>query len=386
MKIAFVRKYYTPYGGAERYLAQLIEQLCQQEHEVHVFANQWEETREEGGKKGRARAPFFHRVPVIQNPSFLEALTFALFSKRILQEESFDIIHSFERTLYQDIYRAGDGCHREWLIQRKKIDSWVKRISHPINPLHRSLLFLEKRLFQSPNLKRIIANSKKGKEEIVRHYKIKPEKIEVIYNGVDLDVFHPRNVARYRENLRKELQISPEALVLLFLGSGFRRKGLESLISALPHLKQIPHLCLLVAGKDSFSPYQEKAQRLGVKEKVIFLGSTLRAAELYASTDLFVLPTFYDPFSNACLEAMATGIPVLTTPQNGIAELIEDRQNGFLIQNPIDPMEISNTILSFYSSPLKTSLKERARSTSLNLGLDSAVQRMLCLYEEIKRG
>jgi UDP-glucose:(heptosyl)LPS alpha-1,3-glucosyltransferase len=139
MKIAFVRKVYTPYGGAERYLSQVIDRLAGQGHEVHIFAHKWEIAGAD--RKERGAIPVFHRVPMIGAPSFAEALSFAFFSRRLLQEEAFDIIHSFERTLYQDVYRAGDGCHREWLLQRKKIDPWFKGFMHPLSPLHRSLLF-----------------------------------------------------------------------------------------------------------------------------------------------------------------------------------------------------------------------------------------------------
>jgi UDP-glucose:(heptosyl)LPS alpha-1,3-glucosyltransferase len=382
MKIALVRKSYTPYGGAERYLSQLIERLSRQGHEVHVFANRWQE-----GKKERAEAPvFFHRVPMIGAPSFMEALSFALFSKRLLQAENLDVIHSFERTLYQDIYRAGDGCHREWLIQRRKIDPWLRRVAHPLNPLHRSLLFLEKNLFRSPKLQRIIANSQKGKEEIIRHYGVPPEKIEVIYNGVDLDVFHPKNVALYRKSIRKELKIDPEAFVVLFLGSGFRRKGLGSLISSFPQIKrEIPGARLLVAGKDRIRGYREEARRLGVAEAVRFLGRTQRAKELYAASDLFALPTIYDPFSNACLEAMATGIPVLTTRQNGVAELIESKKGGFLLEDPQNHLEIAEKVLGFFHSPSRITLGEEARKTSEGLDFDSAIRRLLPIYEAIKK-
>ena len=381
MRIAFVRKTYTPYGGAERYLSQLMERLSQQGHEVHVFANRWEEGK---GEKPGAEVSF-HHVPMIAAPSFLEALSFAFFSRRLLQEEKFDIIHSFERTLYQDIYRAGDGCHREWLIQRRKIDPWPKRVSHPLNPLHRSLLFLEKRLFRSPKLKRIVANSQKGKEEIIRHYGVPPEKIEVIYNGVDLEVYHPRNVSLYRKAVREELKIHPDAFVILFLGSGFRRKGLDRLIASFPRIRtQIPRACLLVAGKDRINEYREKARRLGVENGILFLGPTQRAKELYAASDLFALPTIYDPFSNACLEAMATGVPVLTTHQNGIAELIEDGKNGFLIRNPGDHAEIAEKVLAFYHSRAGLFFGEKTRKASLLLDFDFAVQRMLHIYEEIE--
>lgn len=384
MKIAFVRKVYTPYGGGERYLAQITERLRGQGHEVHIFAHRWDPDQK-NGRNEEGRAPLFHRVPMIQSPSFLEALTFAFFSRKLLLEETFDIIHSFERTFYQDIYRAGDGCHREWLIQRRKLDPWTKRNTYWVNPLHQTLLFLERRLFRSPRLKKIIANSRRGKQEIIRHYAVPGEKIEVIYNGVDLEAFHPRNVALFRKSLRKELKIPLEAMVVLFLGSGFRRKGLDNLIASFPLIKKrVPHAVLIVAGKDGIQHYRELAKRLGVERNILFLGPTQRAKELYAASDLFALPTLYDPFSNACLEAMATGIPVLTTPQNGVAEIIEDGQNGFLVQAPGNPLELSEKVSSFYHSADKISLGEKARNASCRLDIDSTIHRMIRIFKEIR--
>jgi len=383
VKIAFVRKAYSPYGGAERYLGQLLERLSQQGHEIHVFAHRWEYEKE--AVKGERTRILFHRVPMVSAPSFLEALSFAFFSKRLLQRENFDIIHSFERTLYQDIYRAGDGCHREWLVQRRKMDPWLKRLFHPLNPLHRSLLFLEKRLFQSPQLRKIIANSQRGKEEIIRHYGIPAEKIEVIHNGVDLQTFHPRNIALYRKPFREELGIQAQALVILFLGSGFRRKGLAPLLNAFCQVKkEIPGVFLIVVGKDRTEEYNKRARRMGAGREVLFLGPSKRAPELYAASDLFALPTFYDPFSNACLEAMATGIPVLTTLTNGVAELIEDQKNGFLIPDPTYVDEIAGKIKTFFYNRNRTSMGEKARESCSHLDMDSVLNRLIAIYEELK--
>jgi UDP-glucose:(heptosyl)LPS alpha-1,3-glucosyltransferase len=383
MKIALVRKFYTPYGGAERYLAQLVERLCRQGHEVHLFASRWIPYPQ--NIQERKSNLIFHRVPMIPSPSFIEALSFAFFSKRLLQQDDFEVIHSFERTLYQDIYRAGDGCHREWLRQRRVIDPWIKRATYRLNPLHRSLLFLEKRLFQDPRLKRIIANSHKGKEEIIRHYGTPAEKIEVIYNGVDLEEFNPRNIDLYRLKIRAALNIPTEAWVILFLGSGFRRKGLDGLLASLPRIKKaVPVVRLIVAGKDPIRGYLEKTRQWGITQEVIFLGPSQRARELYAACDLFALPTLYDPFSNACLEAMATGIPVLTTRQNGMAEVLEDGKDGFLIQNPGDPEEIAEKVLLFFSKD-KQALGEKAREKSLSLDLEVVTQRMLRIYEEFRK-
>ena len=384
MKIAFVRKAYTPYGGAERYLTQLMERLALQGYEVHLFAHRWEAPRASEAAGGNG-GPLFHRVPLIPSPSFLEALSFALFSKRLLQREDFDVIHSFERTLYQDVYRAGDGCHREWLIQRRKIDPWYKRGTVAVNPLHRTLLFLERRLFQSPRLKKIMANSRRGKEEIQRHYGVPAEKVEVIHNGVDLENFHPGNVTLYRKSLRKEFRIPAEALVILFLGSGFRRKGLRVLIDSLPFIKkEAPQVVLIVAGRDAIGEYRDQARRVGGERNVLFLGPTQRARELHATSDLFALPTIYDPFSNACLEAMATGIPVLTTPTNGVAEFIEDGKNGFVVGDPLDAAGIGRRVLEFFFSSERPQIGERARQAVLSLDWDSVLNRMVRVYEEIR--
>ncbi len=381
MKIALVRKSYHPYGGAEKYLSQLTFRLKEMGHDVHLFANRWP-----ADAMPAIHSPglIFHKVPVISSPSFLEALSFAFFSKRRLQEGSFDIIHSFERTLYQDIYRAGDGCHREWLIRRKKIDSWLKRASHPVNPLHRSLLFLEKKLFRSPRLKRIMANANLGKEEIMRHYGVAPERIEVIHNGVDLDAFHPQNRERFRASFRKELGIAPDTLVMLFLGSGFRRKGLDGVIAALPEIRQaIPGARLIVAGKDRLGPYAAQASRVGVADGVQLRGPSEKVRELYAVSDLFVLPTFYDPFSNACLEAMASGLPVLTTRYNGVAEFIQERKNGFLVEPSLGGEEIASRVIDFWRSPDRNRFGEEARRSILHLDMNLIVPRVLGLYEKV---
>ncbi|MBU1205865.1 MAG: glycosyltransferase family 4 protein [Proteobacteria bacterium] len=382
MKIAFVRKNYTPYGGAERYLSQLVTFLGRHGHEIHVFANRWEPIRENGAT-GRGKAlPFFHRVPMIPNPSFLEALSFAFFSQRLMQQNSFDIIHSFERTLYQDIYRAGDGCHREWLLQRKKVDPWWKRHFYPLNPLHRTLLFLEKKLFQSSRLKLIIANSLRGKEEIMQHYRVPASKIRVIYNGVDRQRFNPQNLAQYRPEMRRKLGLKDIDSVMLFLGSGFKRKGLSFILKSLSSMER-EDIKLLVVGKDDPTPYQKMARRLNILEQVIFTGPRQDVEKIYAAGDLFVLPSVYEPFSNACAEAMATGLPVITTRMNGVAELISPGENGYIIE---DPREI----------PAMTGILKRAldhwgggesRNPLVNpmpvIDLESNVREMMRIYEEV---
>ena len=338
MKIALIRKCYTDFGGAERYTAALAEHLLKSGHEVHVFANEWKI----GKKETASSLIVFHRVPMLKGLSVLEALSFAINSRRMLKREWFDIIHSFERTIYQDIYRAGDGCHREWLKQRTKIDPWYKLISNRLNPLHLSLLWIEKKIFEHGNYKIIIANSKRGKDEIIEHYGVPSKKIKVIYNAVDTNRFNLNNPAEIRMKVRNSLGISARDRVLLFVGSGFKRKGLAATIKSLAKLKS--GIKLIVIGKDRVGPYRSIVKRMGIEKHVNFVGPVTDVERYYCAADLFIFPTIYEPFSNVCLEAMASGLPVITSRINGASEVLEEGKNGYIIENPIDPVEIGKKI------------------------------------------
>jgi UDP-glucose:(heptosyl)LPS alpha-1,3-glucosyltransferase len=348
MKVALVRQRYTDFGGAERYTSALAEHLIDAGHEVHVFAHEWK------GKKKRAKDGdiVFHRVPMLQGLSVLEVVSFAVNSRRMLKRERFDIIHSFERTLYQDIYRAGDGCHREWLIQRKKIDPWYKRMTQAINPLHLGLLRIEREIFREGNYRAIIAISKRGKEEIVKHYSVPPEKITVIYNAIDTKRFDLKERKTIRSDVRKALGIPQKVPVLLFVGSGFRRKGLPAVIRALRGLDS--EIRLMVIGKDRIGPYRTLAREEGVDKRVIFVGPVVDVENYYSASDLFVFPTIYEPFGNVCLEAMAAGLPVVTSRICGASEVLDEGTNGFIVNDPIDHVEIADKVRKGLALDLRT--------------------------------
>lgn len=341
MKLALIRKKYSPFGGAERYVDTLVEHLLGLGHEVHIFANQWESaTRNPQLATGKL---FFHKVPMIKGMSALKVLSFAINAKRLLQKEKFDLIHSFERTLYQDVYRAGDGCHKEWLIQRAKYESTWKTFLVRTNPLHWSFLWIEKQIFNQKNTKIIIANSQRGKEEIIRHYGFPSDRICILYNGVDSTSFHPDNRQKFRKAVRDQIGLAEDDKIMLFLGSGFERKGLRFAIEALCKMND-PKIKLIVVGRDNPRKFKKQVIRLGVIDKVIFYGSTEEPERLYAAADIFVLPTIYEPFSNACLEAMASGLPVVTSKINGVSELIEDGITGVCVEDPSDVEALKEAI------------------------------------------
>jgi UDP-glucose:(heptosyl)LPS alpha-1,3-glucosyltransferase len=330
VRLAFIKKRFSLHGGAERYLQTLVECLKESGHEIHIFAHEWTAGED----------VVFHRVPVVPLGSMVSTLTFNLNVKRAIAScAAPDCVISFERTTCQDVYRAGDGCHREWLSLRRSVEPWWKRASFRINPLHLTLLSIEKKLFRDTRL--IIANSHMVKKQIMKYYGLNEERIEVVYNGVDLARFSPDNRQRWREQMRGRLSIPEETKVLLFVGSGFERKGLSTLLAALAVLKKsrkdlFADMRLVVVGKGDQAKFGALATAIGIRDVVIFEGPQANIERYYASADAFVLPTLYDPFSNATLEAMASGLPAVTTAQNGASEIIEDGVDGFIMKDAFD--------------------------------------------------
>lgn len=384
MKIALVRERYTDFGGAERYVALLAENLALRGHEIDIFARTWQ-TRpasEAGAAAGKPHSRItFRRVPVLAGPSFLQILSFAVNVRKLLRKGQYDIIHSFERTLYQDIYRAGDGCHRQWLAQRRTIDPPGKGILHRVNPLHITLLWIEKQIFAKGNYRAIVANSQRGKKEIMDLYGVPEERISVIYTPVDSGRFFSDRKEEMREKLCRRHQINPDCSLLLFVGSGFKRKGVPAVLKALPLLASPAHL--IVVGKERLSPYQRLAGQLGVDSAVTFTGPISDVAPYYMGADLFVFPTIYEPFSNVCIEAMAAGLPVVTSRMNGASEVILEGENGFMIEDPLDSSEIAAKIDRGLVIS-RTRLAETNRHILGRLTWENHIKQVLDLYETVR--
>lgn len=324
MRLGLMRLKYDQGGGAEQTLLLLARGLMARGHDVHALVSAWEGERPRGLRV---------RLATARGRGAARLKSFAQHAVELMRELALDTCLSLERAPGCPVFRAGDGCHAAWLEHRSPYESLLKRMSFQFNPLHRTHLDLEQRTFSSPELVRVIANSRLVAGEIRHHYGLAEDKIRVVYNGVDEQMLRPARSGEVRRRARQELGLASGQPVLLFLGSGFERKGLAFAMKALASL---PEATLLVAGRDRTGPYEHLAQRLGVARQVRFLGQRGDAPRLIAAADAMVLPTIYDPCSNACLEALYVGTPVVTTLANGACELIQEGVNGALAPEPAD--------------------------------------------------
>ncbi|MBI5774658.1 MAG: glycosyltransferase family 4 protein [Verrucomicrobia bacterium] len=310
MKLALIRRQFSATGGAELYLQRLLGALAAQRHELHLFTERWDEPLQNVTPH-----------PVLTSGSRAERpLRFAEAVQRELAKEQFDCVFSLERTLQQDVYRAGDGVHRVWLERRREFAPWWKR---PFlgGEFHRNMMALEAQTFDPARTRRIIVNSEMVRREILRHFHFPEERLHLVRNGVDVERFQGGN----RALTRARFGVRENEFLLLFVGSGWERKGLYFLLEAMRDVVA-EEVKLLVVGRGR-PPIHAPAN-------VIFAGPMVEVENAYAAADLFVFPPIYEPCANVVFEALAAGLPVVTTAQNGAGELIQNGHNGTVLASP----------------------------------------------------
>ena len=375
MKIALIRKEYTlTWGGAESYVVNLSRLLAGRGHEVHVFANSWDLPAEP--------RITFHKVPVLSWYSPLKNLSFALNVRRLLKGAQFDIVHGFSQAFPQDVYRAGDGLHSFNLEMRSS--SGLTRTLSRLNPRHFIILTIEKQIFKPDHYGYIIANSKLCKQQLMSCYHVPEDRIEVIYNGVDLNRFNPGVKQRYRKQVREKIAVDTDARVMLYVSRNYKRKGLEQLIRSVSLLKKNRHrIKLVVVGRETSRPYQRLAAELGVADRVIFIDETPAVEEYYGASDFLILPTLYDPFSNVCLEALACGLPVITTRNNGAAELINEGVNGGVLEDANRLEAMAEKISRMIPEGVCETMGEHAAVTARHYTLEKNLEKTLEIYNKV---
>lgn len=335
LKIAFARRGFSATGGAEAYLRRLAGGLAEAGHAVQLWTT---------GEWPASAWPFgaIQRIGRESPRGFADEVEAARASGGC------DLLFSLERVWRCDIFRAGDGVHAAWLARRggSGFAKWLRARTGK----HREILQLERALLRDAGAARVIANSAMVRDEIVEFYGYDAAKIDLVPNGVPVAQFAPD--AELRAQKRAELGLAADDIVVLFAGSGWERKGLAFAIAAIAVARN-PKLRLWVAGRGNAAKFRRPLTQ--------FLGPVADLRPLYSAADIFLLPTLYDPFSNASLEALAAGLPVITTRANGCGEVIAEGIHGSVVPNAADLDALAGA-LRFWSS---TERRETARPAIL---------------------
>jgi UDP-glucose:(heptosyl)LPS alpha-1,3-glucosyltransferase len=321
-------------GGAEKYAGMLVRWLRSLGHDVHVFASEVDD-----GEVPPGTPVHWVRPRRIAGLGTLRAYRFARASERALRQQPFDLIAGFVKVWYQHAYLAVGGAHPASLAcSARRFRSpllealwWLSKLLNPKQWIFRAIA---RRQFHSGRAPLVIAPSRMVAEHFQRYHGVPADRIAVVYNALDAGETMS-NAQSARAAFRRRHGLAADDVAVLFVARNYALKGLEPLLQAFGRIAHTaPEARLVVCGSRRDRRYRRQARRLGVADRVAFLGFVDDVRECFAGCDVFAFPTFYDPCSLVVLEAMNAGLPVITTRQNGAGELLAEGRDGFVVDSP----------------------------------------------------
>lgn len=370
MRIALLKMQSKLQGGLEKYATRIASEFAKQGADLTFLTTQMPESRSPGIE--------YCTFPVCRWPGFLKLEQFDRCVSRWIKANPVDIVFGMDRNRMQTHIRAGNGVHAAYLKSRLASEGPIKYGLCLINPLHRKILELEKKAFESPGLKKIFVNSRMVQEEVLAHYAADPSKIEVIHNGIEWR--EHESVFMDWENGKaasiQKFNLDPNVFHLLFVGHGYRRKGLDQLLKALS-IWEFKDFHLSVVGKDRQPDrYKALSEKLGLKNRVSFFGSQKEVSSFYQIADALIIPSFYDPFANVTLEALSFGVHVVSSKTNGGHEILSE-ENGTIIENLASTQSIAAALdrcLKFRKTP---SSAEKIRNSVSHLDFSNQLSKLI---------
>jgi UDP-glucose:(heptosyl)LPS alpha-1,3-glucosyltransferase len=353
-------------GGAEVYLRRLARGLAARGHRVRVLCLRSSPDPGPEVDVERMHVPLW--------PRWLREASFARAALARRRAGGADVTLAVRHALEADVYQPHGGPFRAAMaaslegVNPPALRA-AKRLLRRVRPVTRVLLHLDRAILRSPGLI-TVSLSRKVEEDFRKTYPGIPLRFVRIYNGVDLGEFHDRDRDERARDLRDRLRIPAASPIALFVAHKFGPKGLGEAVRA---LREADPFHLVVVGGGAPGPYRRLALSLGVADRVHFAGSTDGARPFYAAADAFVLPTRYDPCSLSVLEALACGVPVVTTTANGAGELLTPGRDGF-VTSPGDEASVASALRTIGGD--RERFREAALARARGLSLDAHIDRM----------
>ena len=379
MKIALVHKRYDRLGGAEWDCSELSQQLAARGHDVHLVVGECRVPVPEGMTR--------HRVPVLRVGQLGKLASFAFRAPRIWRTIGADVVIGFGRTVGQDLMRASGGVHKGYLARVAAERGALTALRQRLSPYQRLLLAIERRQYAPGGVGIVLAVSELSRQEILDTYPVMPpEKVAVLHYGVDIERFHPARRSTDGPVVRSELGLTPDQPVVLLVGTGFRRKGVDTLLAVWRH-ERPADAALVVVGNDQHLGARTRAAR-ELPGPVVFTGPRRDVERLYAAADVFALPSLYEGCPVAILEALASGLPVVTSRATGAPELLTGPLADLLVDDPRDAAAVADRLRMGLDPARRGTLVAAARAAGCANGLGVAVDRLeaWCRHVAASRG
>jgi UDP-glucose:(heptosyl)LPS alpha-1,3-glucosyltransferase len=370
-------------GGAETYIADLARRLARDGHSVHLYACRWDAA-------ALPAATHYHRLEVPAGPRFLRPWRFAAACERALANASHDVSIGFDKTWGQDVLFPQGGLHaasaaHNLLKYPRRWQQWLAAAGKWLDPAAWSFARVERRQYLGPDRPLVIANSRMVRRHFEEFHGIAPETVRVVHMAIDPLRFTADDRPKRRQDERDRWDVSPDETVGLFVAMNYRLKGLAPLLRAVALVPREKPFTLAVVGHPEFTRYRRLAERLGVADRVKFLGFRADPKDAYFASDFLVHPTFYDPCSLVALEALACGLPVVTTRYNGAAELLSPPVDGIVIDDPHDAPTLAAAIGPMLDRGYRTAASQAARQAAARWTFENHYRALLDVLGEARR-
>lgn len=370
MNIAFCYESVLPSrGGCETYISDLSRRLIADRHDVHLYACRWDAS-------ALPAQMHYHALPAVGGPRFLRPWRFANACLRELAKNKHDVTVGFDKTFGQDVLYPQGGLHAASAAHNlckfsSALTRTLARVLKSVDVAHWSYSRLERRQYLGDAQPLIVVNSFMVRDHFARYYSIAKEQLHVVRSAIDPERFPEHDRLKLAHENRALWGIAPNEVVALHAAMNYRLKGLEPLLRSVACLfgrpeyrARPPSFRLLVVGNSNTRKYERLAGRLGIREKVVFAGHCPEMRRAYFAADFLVHPTFYDPCSLVVLEALACGLPVITTRANGASELLHPLQEGYVIDDPHDHDHLAWCMAQLLDSHRRHVASSAARKTA----------------------
>lgn len=326
-------------GGAEKYTWRIAKAFREKNCRVTLLTN--------GPIQKIPEDPLVNVISCNTSPflSFRRVRAFDSFCFKSQKEIKADIIFGMDRNRFQTHLRASNGVHAAYLEHRKMNDKFLKWATFPLNPLHRTLLSIEKESFQHPELKTLFTNSYMVQNEILKHYSIASSKIKVIHNGVEWEEVKEdfNRWGEIKKSFAQQCKLDPDLFHFIFIGHNYERKGLEKFMEGLALINERGFHLSVIGKEKNPGKFHALAKKLNLSKQVSFFGSRADIRSFYQLADCLVIPSFYDPFANVTVEALSMGVFVVSSKTNGGHEILTPH-NGAVIENLFDPFSMAQAL------------------------------------------
>ena len=381
MNIAFCYESVLPSrGGCETYIASLARRLAVDGHELHLYARRWDAS-------ALPVAMHFHQIALPACPRFLRPWFFGAACRRELARADHQVSVGFDKMTGLDVLYPQGGLYaataaHNLLKYRSPLFRQTLRILKSFDPAHQSFMALERRQYVASRRPLVIAISEMVRTHFQRYFGIDARDLRLVRLATDPDKFEARDRPKRRLEWREKWGAGPGDTVALFAAMNYRLKGLEPLLHAVQRMWRDRPFLLLVAGSPKTAEWERLARKLGVADRVRFVGYCSDMRNAYFAADFFVHPTFYDPCSNVVLEAMACGLPVVTSRYNGACELLHPPQEGYVIDDPHDHERLAACMTQLLDPARRLACAQAARRTAAQWTFEHHYRQMLAVFAE----